>query len=107
MPMNHPLLHVAALPLTPRRKYVALAVAGASDLAQMIFAPAVVEGVMSPIEVAIDVTTAVALLLIVGFSWRFVFALAIELVPAVDLFPTWTAMVLSMPSRATLPPAKT
>jgi len=83
--------------LTRRRKNAALAVAGLSDLTQMIFAPAFLEGAGSPFDVALDVVTAVIILLIVGFEWRLALALAAELVPGVDLFPTWTAIVLSMP----------
>ncbi len=84
--------------VSPRRKTVALFLAGASDLAQALFFPAFVEGAASPFEVALDVTTATAILLVVGFRWRLALALALELVPGVDLFPTWTAVVLSLPS---------
>ena len=44
--------------------------------------------------------TAVAILAIVGFQWRLAIALAAELVPGVDLFPTWTAVVASLPAHA-------
>jgi hypothetical protein len=77
---------------------VALAVAGASDLAQLIFAPAFAEGAGSPVDVALDAVTAIVILLIVGLEWRLAIALAAELVPGVDLFPTWTAVVLSLPA---------
>jgi hypothetical protein len=89
--------------VSPRRKTIAALVAGASDLAQMVFFPAFVEGAASPLEVALDATTALVILLIVGFKWRLAFALALELVPGVDLFPTWTAMVLSLPTEAAAP----
>jgi hypothetical protein len=89
--------------LTSRRKYFALAAAGISDLAQMIFAPAFVEGAGSPFEVALDAVTAVVILVIVGFEWRLAIALAAELVPGVDLFPTWTAVVLSLPTAPAEP----
>ena len=75
---------------------VALAIAGASDIAQMVFSPAFVEGAGSPFEVALDAVTAIVILLIVGFEWRLAFALAAELIPGVDIFPTWTAVVLSL-----------
>jgi hypothetical protein len=83
---------------------LALAVAGASDLAQLIFAPAFAEGAGSPVDVALDVVTAIIILLIVGLEWRLAIALAAELVPGVDLFPTWTAVVLSMPALPKPPP---
>ncbi len=87
----------ANVTLSRRRKNVALAVAGLSDLTQLLFAPAFLEGAGSPFDVALDVVTAVVILLIVGFEWRLALALAAELVPGLDLFPTWTAVVLSMP----------
>jgi hypothetical protein len=83
---------------------VALGLAAASDLAQWAFFPAVVEGAASPIEVALDACTALVILLAVGFQWRLAIALAAELVPGLDLFPTWTAVVLSLPVAET-PPA--
>ncbi len=89
--------------ISRRRKTIALFIAGASDLAQGVFFPAFVEGAASPFELAIDGATALAVLLVVGFEWRLAFALAVELVPAVDLFPTWTAVVLSMRSDAAPP----
>jgi hypothetical protein len=91
-------------PTSRRRKTIAAFVAGASDLAQMIFFPAFVEGAASPFELALDAATALTILLIVGFRWRVAIALALELVPGVDLFPTWTAVVLSLPSEASPSP---
>jgi hypothetical protein len=82
-----------------RRKRIALAVAAASDVAQMAFFPAFVEGAASPFEIALDVATAIAILVIVGFRWRLAIALAVELVPGADLFPTWTAVVASLPAH--------
>lgn len=93
----------AAVPRS--RKNWALLVAGASDLVQLLFVPVVVEGAASPFEVALDLTTALVILLVMGFRWRLAMALVAELIPGVDLFPTWTAAVLSMPVETkTLPP---
>jgi hypothetical protein len=85
-----------------KRKAIALGVAALSDLVQVALLPLFVEGVTSPFDIALDAATALAILLVVGFRWRLVLALALELVPGGDLFPSWTAMVLSLP---TLPPA--
>ena len=87
-----------------RRKMIALFIAGASDLAQGIFFPVFIEGAASPFELALDGATALAILLTGGFEWRLAIALAIELVPAVDLFPTWTAVVLSIRAEPSTPP---
>jgi hypothetical protein len=81
-----------------KRRAIALAIAGAADLIQFAVLPAFVEGALSPFEDALDVVVAVALLAILGFRWRLVFAFALELVPGADLFPTWTAVVLSLPT---------
>jgi hypothetical protein len=89
-----------------RRKRLALAVAAASDVAQMAFFPVFAEGAASPFDVALDAATAVAILVIVGFQWRLAIALAVELVPGADLFPTWTAVVASLPSHAEEPVEK-
>ena len=90
-----------ALPgVSRRRKRIALGVAAVSDVLQMAIFPAFVEGAASPFEVALDAATALTILAIVGFRWRLAIALAAELVPGVDLFPTWTAVVASLPGRA-------
>jgi len=80
---------------------VAVAVAGASDLARVVFAPAFMEGAGSPLDIGLDAATALVILLLVGFKWRLAIALAAELVPGVALFPSWTAVVLSLPSSET------
>ena len=45
------------------------------------------------IDLAIDVVTAVVLTRLVGFHWALLPALALELIPFVDLAPTWVACV--------------
>ena len=97
MPKSNALATTLKHPLTKNRKRAAFAVAAISDLVQMALFPFFIEGAISPWEVALDIVTALAILFIVGFKWRLAFALAVELVPAVDLFPTWTALVMSMP----------
>lgn len=44
----------------------------------------------------LDAVTAAALLIVLGFRWQLLTALAIEVVPAVQLFPAWTLAVLAM-----------
>lgn len=81
----------------PRRKKLALALALVADVAQGgLFAglPAV-SWIPSDI---LDVVVAVALCLLLGFRWRFLAALGIELIPAAQLFPSWTAFVISLPA---------
>jgi len=44
----------------------------------------------------LDVVTAGALLFTLGFRWPLLAALAVEVVPAFELFPAWTLVVLAM-----------
>jgi hypothetical protein len=85
-------------PISRKRKRVALAVAGAVDLLQIVVLPAFVEGALSPFQDALDVMAAIALTAICGFKWQFVVAFGLELVPVAALFPTWAAMVLTLPA---------
>jgi hypothetical protein len=89
-----------------RRKRIALAVAALSDVVQLALFPVFAEGASSPFDVALDAATAIAILAIVGFQWRLAIALLAELVPGVDLFPTWTAVVATLPVLAEAPPEK-
>jgi hypothetical protein len=93
--------------ISPTRKRVALGIAALSDLVQWFFFPVLVEGAASPFEIALDAFTALVILLVVGFQWRLLIALVAELVPGFDMFPTWTAVVLSLPTTpASAPPPR-
>ena len=93
----------ATLPVSRKRKALAFAIAATADTVQIALLPLFVEGAASPLDDALDAVTAVALLVVLGLRWRLAMALAAELVPGVALFPSWTAVVLSVPSAA--PPA--
>jgi len=101
--------HRAALlrpqPLTLGRKRAALAIAAIADLTQIVLFPFFIEGALSPFEDVLDGVVAITLLFVVGFQWRLALALAIELAPGLDLFPTWTALVASLPAAPAAPPA--
>ncbi len=85
---------------SPRRKTIALAIAGVADAIQLGFFPIFGEGALSIPDDALDALVAVLLLVTLGRRWRLVAALAIELVPGVALFPTWTAFVLTARGEA-------
>ena len=51
-------------------------------------------GLVPPVQWALDGITALILLRIIGFSWPLLLALAVEAVPALELFPTWILVVL-------------
>jgi hypothetical protein len=93
-------------PVSPRRKWIALGIAALADAVQLGLFPVFVEGAASLPDVVLDAATAVLLLIVLGFRWRLAFALAAELVPGLDLAPTWTAVVASIPVQPkALPPA--
>jgi hypothetical protein len=56
-----------------------------------------IEGAFSPFDWAVDIVTAAALLVTVGLKARLALAFTTELIPGLDLFPSWTALVLSLP----------
>ncbi len=94
--------------VSPRRKKIALAIAGIADLVQLGFFPAFAEGVLSIPDDVLDIIVTIALFITLGFKWRILAALVVELVPGVALFPSWTAVVLSVPTTdkpKALPPA--
>ncbi len=41
---------------------------------------------------------AVLLVALLGFRWRLMFALGLEMVPGAQLFPSWTAFLISLPT---------
>jgi hypothetical protein len=76
--------------LTPRRIWIARGLAVLVDLLQVALPPAE----FPPLNDAIDVVTAVAMVGLVGWHWAFLPTFLAELVPFVDLIPTWTLAVL-------------
>jgi len=86
-------------PVPKKRKAFAFAVAVAADLVQLVLFPLFASGASSPVDDALDAVVALVLCLTLGFRARLAFALALELVPGADLFPTWTAVVASIPAE--------
>ena len=83
--------------ITRRQKNAALAVAGAIDLLQVVLLPLL--GLGYVLDDVLDAIAAIALVAICGFKWQFVLAFLLELVPPLDLLPTWTAVVLTLAVR--------
>jgi hypothetical protein len=91
--------------ISPWRVWTARAVAVAADCVQLGLIPAFGPGAVSPFEDALDVAVAVALTALVGWHWAFLPAIGAELIPVVDLVPTWTAAAfLATRLHATPPP---
>lgn len=68
-------------------------VAIVADTLQIVAFPAFFEGAFSPFDIGLDVLVAIVLSRLLGWHWAFLPTLAAELIPGVDLFPTWTAAV--------------
>jgi hypothetical protein len=64
-----------------------------ADVVQWVVWPLVVGGATSPLEAAVDVVVAVALVRLLGWHWAFLPSFVAELIPGVDLVPTWTVAV--------------
>jgi len=89
---------LSSLTMSRRRKFAALAVAGLVDLCQIVLFPFFFEGAGSPFDWVLDLAAAAILTAMLGFRWRLALALIVELIPGLDMFPTWTALVFSLPS---------
>jgi len=68
-------------------------VAIVADGVQLALLPLVVGGVTSPVDDIIDVVTGIVLTALVGFRWAFLPAFVAEMVPFVDMVPSWTMAV--------------
>ena len=74
-------------------------VAIATDGIQILILPLFVPGGLSPADTFIDLAAALLLSKLIGWHWAFLPTLVAELLPGLDLFPTWTAAVLYVISR--------
>jgi hypothetical protein len=87
--------------LTPRQAWIARGLALCVDLAQWALLPAA----LTPLNNAVDVATGLALVALVGWHWAFLPTFLAELLPFVDLVPTWTlAVVIATRGRIAAPP---
>jgi hypothetical protein len=68
-------------------------VAMAADVIQIVGFPIFVEGAISPADSVLDLIVGLVLIRLLGWHWAFLPSLAAELIPGMDLFPTWTAAV--------------
>jgi hypothetical protein len=91
-PMTPPALAVEGAGRTRIR--TARLIAVAADLLQIAVFPLFAPGAGSPVNDALDVAVAGLLTWLVGWHWSFLPSFVAELVPGLDLVPTWTAAVL-------------
>jgi len=88
--------------ISRRQKRMALMVAGFVDFLQIAVFPLFFEGGFSPFDDMLDIFAAIALTFICGFKWQFVVAFSMELLPFLDILPTWTAVALLLPAYDTV-----
>lgn len=69
------------------------------DAVQIIGLPMFAEGALSPADTVLDLATAAVLTKLLGWHWAFLPTIAAELIPGVDLIPTWTAAVFFVTRR--------
>ena len=79
--------------LVASRVWMARVLAVAADAVQILLLPLFAEGFASPLNDALDVTVGLALVWLVGWHWAFLPSFAAELVPGLDIFPSWTTAV--------------
>jgi hypothetical protein len=87
------LIHNILRAWTLRRWRVALLIAVLSDALGFGVA------LYPPAQWLLDAVTVMLLLAALGFQWPLLLALAIEAVPALQLFPAWTLVVLALASN--------
>jgi len=76
------------------RRRIALAIAIAADAAQIAILPVFFAGLASPIDDVVDVIVGILMVVLLGWHLAFLPSFIVELLPGVDLFPTWTIAVL-------------
>ena len=90
-------------PDTPLR--LAWVVAIAADTIQWVLPYVFGLGSFTPVEVGLDVVVAIVMTRLLGWHWAFAPTFAVELLPLVDLVPTWT-MAVWIATRRRVPPAR-
>jgi hypothetical protein len=85
---------VSMLELSSNPRRTALAIAMLADALQIVFLPVFTEGALSPLDDLLDIAVAWMLIRLLGWHWAFLPSLVAELVPGLDLVPTWTMAVL-------------
>ncbi len=89
--------------VTPRRIWTARGLAVLVDLLQFALLPAE----LTPVNNVVDVATGIAMYFLVGWHWAFLPTFVVEMVPFVDLVPTWTLAVAIATRRRVAPSVPT
>ncbi len=78
------------MPISRYRILAARVLAVVADAVQLGLLPLFAPGATSPINDVLDVAVGAAMIALVGWNWVFLPTFLTELVPFVDLAPTWT-----------------
>jgi len=76
------------------RIWTARGLAVVADGIQIFAVPAFFGGAASPLNDALDLVAGAAFVLLLGWHFAFLPTFIAELIPVVDIFPSWTAAVL-------------
>ncbi|MDP1891764.1 MAG: hypothetical protein Q8K55_12805, partial [Gemmatimonadaceae bacterium] len=76
-----------------RRILIARGIAIIADAVQIVLLPVFAGGAASPMNNALDVAVGITMTALVGWHWVFLPAFVTEIIPMVDLAPTWTIAV--------------
>ena len=71
----------------------------AADALQVLVFPFFFEGALSPLADILDVAMAALMVGLLGWHWAFLPTFAAEVVPVLDLFPTWSTAVFFVTRR--------
>jgi hypothetical protein len=72
-----------------------------ADAVQIAALPLFAAGGLSPADTLLDLIVAAILARLLGWHWAFLPSLLAELIPGLDLFPTWTAAVFFVTRQQT------
>jgi hypothetical protein len=79
---------------------LALALAVAADLVQIVLFPLFMRGFLSPFDDLLDVLVCLAMVRLLGWHWAFLPSFLGKIVPILDELPCWTLAVLFVRSRS-------
>ena len=82
-----------------RRVLAARIIAVVADTIQIGLLPLFAGGAPTGFDAALDVAVGIAMVALLGWHWAFLPAFALELLPGLDLAPTWTFAVFLVTRR--------
>jgi len=82
-----------------RRVLAARIIAVVADAVQLGLMPLFASGAPGGFDAVLDVAVGAAMVALLGWHWAFLPAFALELLPGVDLAPTWTIAVFLVTRR--------